>query len=515
MVVQGSKGHRHPRARISLMMVEFSSCLLADSAINLDSDSSVVSLRVVYEEFPLLRCNSLNLSHARKRLSSGSCWKLLISSILFVVREADKPKDNTLTGSVPGQDVASREEFLVDKAKSRKRSHDDQDPLPPPPKDSDHSKKKRHDSDTSGSSKQKQASPSVQPINKDILIPYDVNISDSKYTGFAHLPKITTKQIECHQLLTDKIDLVNPEGHRIVPNVTTPLPLGGPPGQDGCEQSISAMVMINQCLTGKTSRKHNLHQRLESSLNLAEDDYRLGNLKFVPKAEERRKMKSRSKADQSKKSTTTKQPKPVPSKPSKHAPAKKPKVAQEKPSEPSPAKQPKRSVDDTSANIVRDNSSPVDAETEVDTDITTNTANTEILYAEDAQEKSAKLDEGHAGSDPGKTPESRPPPEHEHMDEDQAGPNPRQSFVALAEPNLELMHNDFIATVYLKVYESLKHTTKEHVHLENPLSSSGTLSSMKNLEDAFTFDDQFLNDKPTKEEPGKATVETKAESMVT
>nr|GFD11258.1 hypothetical protein [Tanacetum cinerariifolium] len=49
----------------------------------------------------------------------------------------------------------------------------------------------------------------------------------------------------------------------------------------------------------------------------------------------------------------------------------------------------------------------------------------------------------------------------------------------------------------------------------NPLSSSGTLSSMKNLEDAFTFDDQFLNDKPTKEEPGKATVETKAESMVT
>ncbi|GJU74621.1 hypothetical protein Tco_1266026 [Tanacetum coccineum] len=38
------------------------------------------------------------------------------------------------------------------------------------------------------------------------------------------------------------------------------------------------------------------------------------------------------------------------------------------------------------------------------------------------EEKTVELDEGQAGSDPGKTPESLPPPEHEHMDEDQAGP---------------------------------------------------------------------------------------------
>nr|GEV07443.1 hypothetical protein [Tanacetum cinerariifolium] len=37
-------------AQISLMMVEFSSCLLADSAINLDSDSSIVSLRELYSK---------------------------------------------------------------------------------------------------------------------------------------------------------------------------------------------------------------------------------------------------------------------------------------------------------------------------------------------------------------------------------------------------------------------------------------------------------------------------------
>ncbi|GKA94798.1 hypothetical protein Tco_0816836, partial [Tanacetum coccineum] len=36
---------------------------------------------------------------------------------------------------------------------------------------------------------------------------------------------------ECHLLLTDQVDLVNPEGHRVVPDVCKPLPLGGPPGQ--------------------------------------------------------------------------------------------------------------------------------------------------------------------------------------------------------------------------------------------------------------------------------------------
>ncbi|GJV79195.1 hypothetical protein Tco_1515065 [Tanacetum coccineum] len=36
---------------------------------------------------------------------------------------------------------------------------------------------------------------------------------------------------ECHLLLTDQIDLVNPEGNRVVPDVSKPLPLGGPPSQ--------------------------------------------------------------------------------------------------------------------------------------------------------------------------------------------------------------------------------------------------------------------------------------------
>ncbi|GKA70942.1 hypothetical protein Tco_0777081, partial [Tanacetum coccineum] len=130
-------------------------------------------------------------------------------------------------------------------------------------------------------------------------------------------------------------------------------------------------------------RKHNINQRSGSPFNLAEDDHKHGNLKFVPKgeedevfgmqipkelitdnirnapyynaylemvakhdhkiaAEEGGKKKSASKADQSKKPATAKQSKPMSSMQSKPVPAKKPKVAQEKPSEPSLAKHPKR-----------------------------------------------------------------------------------------------------------------------------------------------------------------------------
>nr|GEX24251.1 hypothetical protein [Tanacetum cinerariifolium] len=35
---------------------------------------------------------------------------------------------------------------------------------------------------------------------------------------------------DCHLLLTDQIDLVNLKGNRVVPDVSKPLPLGGPPG---------------------------------------------------------------------------------------------------------------------------------------------------------------------------------------------------------------------------------------------------------------------------------------------
>ncbi|GJZ93753.1 hypothetical protein Tco_0665956 [Tanacetum coccineum] len=289
-------------------------------------------------------------------------------------------------------------------------------------------------------------------------------------------------------------------------------------------------------------RKHNIYLRCGSPFNMAKDDHRLGNLKFIPKGEEDEvfgmqipkelitdnirnapyynaylemvakhdckiaaaeggKKKSASKTDQSKKPATSKQPNPVSSKQSKPAPAKQPKPIKEKSTKPTPLQKfgngeqvdydlqrgitqkltivegkgktialdeqvaqsllelqmPKNTSttdhsifqrripvteeastgpsaqpeDDTSANIVCDTLSPTDAETGADTDKTNSKGDTEILNIGeeqgedvadkvDLEENTVEVNEGQARSDPGKTTESRPPPEHTHIEEDQA-----------------------------------------------------------------------------------------------
>nr|GFC42422.1 hypothetical protein [Tanacetum cinerariifolium] len=42
---------------------------------------------------------------------------------------------------------------------------------------------------------------------------------------------LTFQMEECHRLLTNQFDLVNPEGHKVVPGVSKPLLVGGPPVQ--------------------------------------------------------------------------------------------------------------------------------------------------------------------------------------------------------------------------------------------------------------------------------------------
>ncbi|GJT34283.1 hypothetical protein Tco_0924702 [Tanacetum coccineum] len=101
------------------------------------------------------------------------------------------------------------------------------------------------------------------------------------------------------------------------------------------------------------------------------------------------------------------------------------------------------------------------------------------------------------------------------MKKDQAGSNPGKSYVALARPNPKPMHKDFMAAVYPKVHKSLKLLADEHVILEDPLSSYETLSLIKNMDDTYTFGDQFFNDKSTKDEPGKPNVDVEVISMVT
>nr|GEU43861.1 retrovirus-related Pol polyprotein from transposon TNT 1-94 [Tanacetum cinerariifolium] len=135
-------------------------------------------------------------------------------------------------------------------------------------------------------------------------------------------------------------------------------------------------------------------------------------------------------------------------------------------------------------------------------------------------------DEGQAGPNPGE------------QDEGQAGPNPgdaavsqpQSSPVIHAGPNLkhidleatdvstqphpEQMDEGFTATAYPDVQENLKLTDEEQVILEEPASSTGTLSSLQHLAKDLSFGDLFFNDKPSKADNNKTTIETKAESMV-
>nr|GEX06410.1 monodehydroascorbate reductase [Tanacetum cinerariifolium] len=122
--------------------------------------------------------------------------------------------------------------------------------------------------------------------------------------------------------------------------------------------------------------------------------------------------------------------------------------------------------------------------------------------------------EGQAGPDPGNTEESQPIPspvvhagsDLEHMDLDVVDVTP--------QPQPEQMDEGFTATAYLKVQENLKLTVEEQVLLEEPASSSGTLSSLQHLTKDLIFGDLFFSDKPSEAENDKVTADTKVESMV-
>ncbi|GJY63299.1 hypothetical protein Tco_0464759, partial [Tanacetum coccineum] len=60
---------------------------------------------------------------------------------------------------------------------------------------------------------------------------------------------------ECHKLLTNKVDLVNPEGHQILRNIYEPLPLGGPPGQVTIQPQFFFNKDLEYLLTGDKERK--------------------------------------------------------------------------------------------------------------------------------------------------------------------------------------------------------------------------------------------------------------------
>nr|GFA12641.1 hypothetical protein [Tanacetum cinerariifolium] len=132
--------------------------------------------------------------------------------------------------------------------------------------------------------------------------------------------------------------------------------------------------------------------------------------------------------------------------------------------------------------------------------------------------------EGQAGSNPDETSKGQAGPDHgdaeakvqsisspvvhvgsdrEYMDLDVADVSP--------QPSTEQLDEWFTATVYPNVQENLKLAVEEPVLLEEPDSSSGTLSSLQHLSRDFSFRDQFFSDKHS---DADKNAETKVESMV-
>nr|GEU69319.1 hypothetical protein [Tanacetum cinerariifolium] len=99
-----------------------------------------------------------------------------------------------------------------------------------------------------------------------------------------------------------------------------------------------------------------------------------------------------------------------------------------------------------------------------------------------------------------------------------AGPNLKHMDFEVAyvstQPHPEQMDEGFTATAYSKVQENLKLTIEKQVILEEPASSTWTLSSLQHLAKDLNFGDLFFNDKPPKSDNEKTTAKTEAESMV-
>ncbi|GJY63414.1 retrovirus-related pol polyprotein from transposon TNT 1-94 [Tanacetum coccineum] len=142
-----------------------------------------------------------------------------------------------------------------------------------------------------------------------------------------------------------------------------------------------------------------------------------------------------------------------------------------------------------------------DSETESDKEVTLVNKEKDASNKELTEINVGVQDKGQAGSYPGK------------QDQGQVGSNPgnaavfqpQPSHVVHAGPNLEPMD----------LAENLKLLTEDQVILEEPASSTGTLSSLQNLEKELSFTDQFFMEKLQEEELEKTNAEFEVHSMVT
>ncbi|GKF57065.1 hypothetical protein Tco_0170602, partial [Tanacetum coccineum] len=120
-----------------------------------------------------------------------------------------------------------------------------------------------------------------------------------------------------------------------------------------------------------------------------------------------------------------------------------------------------------------------------------------VLYGSDTESdeempsvvRSGAQDKGQAGSNPDDVAESLPLPTPCVL----ARPNLEHSDVEITNPSSQLqpehMDEGFTAAAYPDVQENLKLTVDEQVIPEEPVSSTGMLSSLQHLAKYFSFGD--------------------------
>nr|GEU78695.1 hypothetical protein CTI12_AA067210 [Tanacetum cinerariifolium] len=121
-------------------------------------------------------------------------------------------------------------------------------------------------------------------------------------------------------------------------------------------------------------------------------------------------------------------------------------------------------------------------------------------------------DEGQAGTNPGYQHKGQTGPNPGVEDEGQAGSNPGDAAESQPQSS-HMIHagpNQFTTTAYPNVQKNLKLPFEDSMIPEEPANSTGTLSSLQNLEKELRFTDQFFVEKQQEKEPGKTNTEVEA-----
>nr|GEX94166.1 retrovirus-related Pol polyprotein from transposon TNT 1-94 [Tanacetum cinerariifolium] len=304
---------------------------------------------------------------------------------------------------------------------------------------------------------------------------------------------------------------------------------------------------------------HNIHQRSTSSFHLAEEDLRLGNLKFVPKGEAdevfgmpipkelisnnirnapyyiaylemvaKHNQKLAAEKEGKKNPRTAKQPKPKPTKEKSSKPTHepKPKLVDEPDEEPAQHdpelefKYEGEGEDQDVEQVIQMSLESFQAHVGgVAIREPFAEASRPLLMVKGKGKAIATYEQTNSrgdteilqiGEDQGKDVDDQVNSEEKttKLDQGQARLNPGKTPESRPPQEQEFMKED-------QVGPDPEASPDEHVILEEPLSSSETLSSIKSLDDSYIIGDLFLNDKPSKDELGKLNVDLEVVSMVT